>query len=263
MEIKSGFYSASHRKSVLLRCIRLDRICFDVSPEDQEGYAKLLCLHRNHQRFARISGIPKRLCEDVVEICPEMVCEYVHNPYRYHEPGFCDLSTLDELAPLITDRGLNIVNSQKENDLADATEDCEELETIHLSVSNPHQAITATKELFRFDKRLLESFHLSILWDGRGGNGFEQMQGDSDDILPEIGCHGAQLRKCKFTGALSDIGAFQRLACSAPLLEEVRISFLINYEAAPIAEIEGRIREAVETFLKCANLRFLEITSEI
>lgn len=154
---------------------------------------------------------------------------------------------------------MNIVSDLEENDFANATSACDALETIHLS-AYPKQAANGIKELFHSDKPLLDSVHLAVHCDEYSENDAEALQGDAEDVFPELGCRGARLRKFRFIGQLQKKGAFSDIVRGAPLLEDVKISLDDNF-VAPLGAMEESTRDIMETFAKCANLRVLEIIS--
>lgn len=77
--------------------------------------------------------------------------------------------------------------------------------------------------------------------------------------MRELGSLGARLRKFVVVGKLQKKGAFQELVSGAPHLEEVSMRVDEDLSGTPI---EGCIANAVEAFVKCTNLRYLEITAD-
>lgn len=55
------------------QCPDLVRISVDVGSRSQAEYAKLLRYYGDQLQFALIDGMPKMLCEEVMESCPNML----------------------------------------------------------------------------------------------------------------------------------------------------------------------------------------------
>lgn len=250
-------------KAVQRRCPNLTRISLKVrtpGPVGQVEYAKLLRSYGSQLQFALIDGMPRTLCDDVMESCPNILCEYVHNPHYDESPPFHNFDILTALAPFVKDLVVHVVSDPEENDLANASRECYALETIHLSVSNPKQAANCMKELFRFNKPLMHSVRLSVHCDEYSGDDAEALQGHAVDVFRELGSRGARLRKFRFMGQLQKKGAFKELVRGTPLLEDVRISLDDNFDV-PLSAMGETLRDIVETFANCANLRVLEVTA--